>query len=60
VEVLPDAADQRAFFDEVYDRYRGAGVDAAMQRFAAGSGVDGQPLSPSEVQLPPSMGRSGS
>ncbi len=51
VELLPDAAGQRAFFDEVHDTYRSAGVDAAMQRFAAGIGLGDQP----PPQLPPSM-----
>jgi pimeloyl-ACP methyl ester carboxylesterase len=54
VQVLPDAAEQRAFFDEVYDTYRRVGVDAAMQRFAAGIGV-GDQAPPRQAQLPPSM-----
>lgn len=53
MELLPDAAGQRAFFDEVHDTYRRAGVDAAMQRFAAGIGPGDQP--PQPAQLPPSM-----
>jgi acetyltransferase/esterase len=53
-ELLPDAAEQRAFFAEVYDTYRRAGTAAAMRRFAAGIGVDDQPPPP-EAQLPPSM-----
>ncbi len=53
VELLPDAAERRAFFDEVYDIYRRVGVDAAMQRFATGIGVDDQ-APPQEAQLPPS------
>jgi pimeloyl-ACP methyl ester carboxylesterase len=54
VEMLPDAIEQRAFIDEVYDTYRRAGVDAAMQLFAGGIGV-GDQAPPREAQLPPSI-----
>jgi len=53
-ELLPDAAGLRAFFDEVHGTYRRAGVDAAIQRFAAGVGPGDQPPPP-PARLPPSM-----
>jgi pimeloyl-ACP methyl ester carboxylesterase len=40
VEVLPDVATWRAFFDDVYDTYRRKGVGPALQKFAAGVGLD--------------------
>jgi pimeloyl-ACP methyl ester carboxylesterase len=40
VEVLPDVARWRAFFDAVYETYRREGVGPAMQEFAAGVGLD--------------------
>jgi pimeloyl-ACP methyl ester carboxylesterase len=40
VEVLPDVATWRAFFDDVHDTYRREGVGPAMQKFAAGVGLD--------------------
>jgi pimeloyl-ACP methyl ester carboxylesterase len=40
VEVLPDVATWRAFFDDVYDTYRREGSGPALQEFAAGVGLD--------------------
>jgi pimeloyl-ACP methyl ester carboxylesterase len=39
VELLPDAAHQRAFFQDVYDTYRSDGVGPAMQKFLVGAGL---------------------
>jgi pimeloyl-ACP methyl ester carboxylesterase len=39
-EVLPDASEWRAFFEEVYDTYRRDGAGRAMQMFMAGIGAD--------------------
>jgi len=44
VELLPDAAHQRAFFREVYDTYRSDGVGPAMQKFLVGAGLVGTGL----------------
>jgi pimeloyl-ACP methyl ester carboxylesterase len=41
VELLPDAAHQRAFFQAVYDTYRSDGVGPAMQEFLVGAGLVG-------------------
>jgi pimeloyl-ACP methyl ester carboxylesterase len=52
VLLLPDADDQLAFLDGVYETYRRDGVDAAMRRFAGGVGMAGiEP--PPGVELPP-------
>ncbi|MFI5731921.1 alpha/beta fold hydrolase [Kribbella sp. NPDC051587] len=40
VEVLPDAPDHRAFFEQVYDTYRTDGVEAADVLFSRGIGTD--------------------
>jgi pimeloyl-ACP methyl ester carboxylesterase len=54
VEVLPDAAEWRAFFDAVYATYRREGGGPAMQKFAAGVGLaNGGP--PPGVALPPEV-----
>jgi pimeloyl-ACP methyl ester carboxylesterase len=42
-ELLPDAAEKRAFAESVYDTYRSTGVDAGIQRFLAGTGLGGGP-----------------
>ncbi len=42
-ELLPDAAEKRAFAESVYDTYRSAGVDAGIQKFLAGTGLGGGP-----------------
>src|SRR5262249_35726492 len=44
VELLPDAANQRVFFQEVYDTYRSDGVGPAMQQFLVGAGLAGTGL----------------
>jgi len=41
VRLLPDAAEQGAFADDVYAIYKASGVGAAMQRFAAHTGLGG-------------------
>ncbi|MFD7813556.1 alpha/beta fold hydrolase [Streptomyces sp. NPDC059785] len=60
VEVLPDAAGQRAMFQEVYAAYRAAGLDAAGARLGAGLEErapgplpGGDPLSPEEEAASP-------
>jgi pimeloyl-ACP methyl ester carboxylesterase len=40
VELLPDAAQHRAFSQEVYDTYRRDGLRPAMQKFLAYAGLD--------------------
>jgi pimeloyl-ACP methyl ester carboxylesterase len=51
-EVLPDADDARAFFDEVYDTYRTDGLTAADVVFMMGTGMDGDAMPPLEDLLP--------
>jgi pimeloyl-ACP methyl ester carboxylesterase len=41
LELLPDAAEQRAFMQDVYDTYRTQGIGPAMRRFEVGAGVGG-------------------
>jgi acetyltransferase/esterase len=50
--LLPDGADWRAFFDDVYATYRAEGVWPAMQRFGVAVGV-GDSGPPPGVELPP-------
>ncbi|MFF0264282.1 alpha/beta hydrolase [Kribbella sp. NPDC004536] len=51
-EVLPDAADARAFFDEVYSTYHEDGLTAADVVFMMGTGLDGDAMPPLEDLLP--------
>jgi acetyltransferase/esterase len=52
ITLLPDAAARLAFFDDVYRIWRERGVDAAMEAFGAGIGM--QPSAPPPgAQLPP-------
>ncbi|MFF2550308.1 alpha/beta fold hydrolase [Nocardia sp. NPDC058058] len=50
--ILPDAAAQRAFIDEVYALFRAEGPGAAGARFLAGIGGTMKPL-PDSAELPP-------
>ncbi|WP_179079285.1 alpha/beta fold hydrolase [Streptomyces rectiverticillatus] len=43
IDLLPDADEWHAFFQEVYELYEQAGTDVAMQRFSAAIGVEGPP-----------------
>lgn len=52
VEVLPDAADHRAFFEQVYDTYRTDGVAAADVLFGRGIGLDQDDTPAPEDLLP--------
>src|SRR6266540_4676467 len=52
VEVLPDAADSRAFFQDVYDTYRRDGIEAADLLFGIGTGMDQDEMPPPEDLLP--------
>ncbi len=52
VEVLPDAADHRAFFERVYDTYRTDGVEAADVLFSRGIGTDQDDPPAPEDMLP--------
>ena len=54
VELLPDAAEQRAFVNTVYDTYRTHGVRPAMQKFAAGAGLRDGPQ-PDQAAPSPQM-----
>ncbi|MFI5697163.1 alpha/beta hydrolase [Kribbella sp. NPDC051586] len=51
-EILPDADDARAFFDEVYDTYRNDGLMAADVVFMMGTGMDDDAMPPMEDLLP--------
>lgn len=50
--ILPDAAEQKAFIDEVYTLFRTAGVAAAGARFLDGIGGTMKPM-PNPADLPP-------
>ncbi len=52
VEVLPDAADSRAFFQDVYDTYHRDGIEAADLLFGIGTGMDQDEMPPPEDLLP--------
>jgi pimeloyl-ACP methyl ester carboxylesterase len=39
-KILPDAAEWAAFFDDVYETYRRAGIGPAMAKFVVGIGID--------------------
>jgi clorobiocin biosynthesis protein CloN7 len=43
VELLPDSAQVRAQIEDIYDTYRAAGADKAMQKFMAHAGLGGGP-----------------
>jgi pimeloyl-ACP methyl ester carboxylesterase len=52
IRLLPDPSAEAAFFAEVYELYQRDGVDAAMERFTVGIGMqDATP--PPGVELPP-------
>ncbi len=51
-EVLPDAADARAFFQDVYDTYKAEGLAAAEVLFMVGTGMDADAMPPMEDLLP--------
>lgn len=61
IELLPDAAEQRAFIAEVYETYRRAGLTAAMRVFAAGTGpaeeFDGERPEPMSPEAAPMLDR---
>lgn len=50
--VLPDAAEQLAFFQDVYDTFMAQGLEAAGARFLAGVGPVMLPTPPHEGELP--------
>jgi pimeloyl-ACP methyl ester carboxylesterase len=55
VELLPDAAKDRAFTEEVYDTYRREGVGPAMRKFETGAGLgDSRQPNKAAPQSPPS------
>ena len=43
LQILADAAEQRAFMETVYDTYRTDGIVPAMQKFERGAGLGGSP-----------------
>jgi hypothetical protein len=51
-EILPDAADARAFFEEVHSTYREDGLTAAEVVFLMGTGMDDDAMPPLEDLLP--------
>jgi len=55
LELLPDAAEQRAFIEAVYEAYRTDGIGPAMQKFEAGAGVGGRPQRNEGALPPPEM-----
>jgi len=59
MELLPEAVQQRAFTDEVYNTYLTDGAAPAMQKFMAGAGVAGgpQPTTPPPPELLEAFGR---
>jgi pimeloyl-ACP methyl ester carboxylesterase len=52
VDVLPDAEDARAFFQDVYDTYHRDGIEAADLLFGIGTGMDQDEMPPPEDLLP--------
>jgi pimeloyl-ACP methyl ester carboxylesterase len=52
VEILPDAEDARAFFQDVYDTYDRDGIEAADLLFEVGTGMDQDEMPPPEDLLP--------
>lgn len=52
LELLPDAARYRAFFDDIVDLYHREGTGAAMRTFAAEAGIDVE-VRPGDPQPPP-------
>jgi len=52
VEILPDAVDARAFFQDVYDTYKSDGIAAADVLFLMGTGMDDDAMPPLEDLLP--------
>ncbi|MEV5608216.1 alpha/beta hydrolase [Streptomyces sp. NPDC052225] len=50
--VLPDAAEQAAFFQEVYETFQARGLEAAGARFLAGVGPVMLPAPPHQGELP--------
>jgi pimeloyl-ACP methyl ester carboxylesterase len=59
LELLPNAAEGRAFTETVYDTYRTAGAGPAMQKFREGAGLgEGpQPESPPPPEMQAAFGR---
>jgi pimeloyl-ACP methyl ester carboxylesterase len=51
-EILPDADDARAFFEDVYDTYKTDGLAAADVLFMIGTGMDQDAMPPLEDLLP--------
>ena len=51
-ELLPDAEDARAFFQDVYDTYKSEGLAAADVLFMVGTGTDDDAMPPMEDLLP--------
>ena len=51
-EILPDATDARAFFEDVYDTYKSEGLAAAEVLFLVGTGMDDDAMPPMEDLLP--------
>jgi pimeloyl-ACP methyl ester carboxylesterase len=54
LELLPDAARWHAFHDDVYETYQREGVEAAMQKWVAGVGLDAV-TPPPDAELPPEV-----
>jgi pimeloyl-ACP methyl ester carboxylesterase len=53
VGLLPDGADQLAFFDRVFATFERDGVDAALQQFNQHIGAEPMPVPPPGAKLPP-------
>ena len=54
LELLPDAAKWHAFHDDIYDTYQREGANVAIQKWAAGVGLD-MAGPPPDVEFPPSV-----
>ncbi|MGA2665690.1 MAG: alpha/beta fold hydrolase [Nitrososphaerales archaeon] len=53
--LLPDAKEQLAILDDVYDTFRVSGAEVAMRKFALAQGIDAGPALPPGASLDPRM-----
>jgi acetyltransferase/esterase len=53
VTLVPDAEEQLALLDDVYDTFRSSGAGAAMKKFTAAEGLESGPIPPPGAQLDP-------
>jgi pimeloyl-ACP methyl ester carboxylesterase len=55
VELLPNALEQRAFVDDVYNTYVSEGAGPAMQKFMVGAGIASRPQAQQAAPPSPEM-----